>query len=155
MLLLILATFLLLALLLAGVVRRVPQGQVWSLHRFGRPVRMLGPGTRLVLPLVDRVGHKISLHGRVLRVAADPARPGNALLIYWQVLEPDRADAVIGNAEELLGQAARRALDEARDADRGSATGQRAWIKQALNQHLRARGMLVTRVELQLATSSS
>ena len=54
-------------LVLPAVVRRVPAGHVQSLHRRGRPPRMLEPGLHLVLPGFDRLGHRIDLTGQVLQ----------------------------------------------------------------------------------------
>ena len=59
------------ALFLAGLafmaVKRVPMGQVHSLYRNGKPARLLQPGVHVVLPLLERVAHRIDLSGQVLR----------------------------------------------------------------------------------------
>lgn len=142
----VIAGLILLAALLAASVRRIPEGHVYSLYRFGRPQRMLHAGLHLVLPLVDRVAHKISLTGHVLDLAAnDSAVHGR---VYWQVLEPDQADAVIGEAEKLVQHATLEAL-AASPMGADEVTAARALrVKQAVNQRLRPQGMLATRVEL-------
>ena len=61
---LILTAALSLLALAAIAVKHVPDGQVYSLYRHGKPVRLLQPGTHVVLPLLDRVGHRIDLGGR-------------------------------------------------------------------------------------------
>ena len=73
MLTLILAAALSLLALAAIAVKHVPAGQVFSLYRHGKPVRLLQPGTHVVLPLLDRVGHRIDLGGRVLRGPPHPS----------------------------------------------------------------------------------
>jgi len=71
--------------------------------------------------------------------------------VYWQVLEPERADAVIDQADQLIRGGALAALrdePEAFNADRRD-LGSR--LKQSMNGALRERGMMVTRVELEFA----
>ncbi len=142
----------LLVVLTASTVRWIPQGQVYSLYRFGRPARMLDAGVHLVWPLVDRVVHKISLEGRRLALEF-PNADGAAQLrgkLYWQVLEPERADAVIAGAENLLREEAGRILAD-ESLCRTPLDTRQACLKQALNQRLRSHGLLVTRVELAAA----
>jgi hypothetical protein len=137
--------------LAAVAVKRVPAGQVHSLYRRGKPVRLLQPGTHVVLPLVDRVGHRIDLGGRTLRFDASEAQPLHGT-VYWQVLEPERVDEVIDQADQLI---RRNVLDVLRtDAAADQEDGQRevaARLKSSLNQRLRERGVMVTRVELEAA----
>ncbi|MGA7297213.1 MAG: SPFH domain-containing protein [Rhodanobacteraceae bacterium] len=141
---------LLVAALLASAFKRIPEGQVYSLYRFGRPARMLDAGIHVVLPLIDRVAHKISLAGHAMRMEA--SRPSGDLqlagTVYWQVLEPDRADAVIDNAEDLIRSTTLDALTDAAAGHDESPHARNARIKHTLNQHLRQSGMLVTRVDL-------
>lgn len=152
----LISSLLLVAVLAALSIKRIPEGQVHSLYRFGRPLRMLAPGTHVVLPLVDRVVHKISLNGHALRLAESVALDASGThrvegLVYWQVLEPERADEVIDDAENLILRNALDALRDAPDLAAEAVATRNARLKQALNQHLRPRGMLVTRVDLQLA----
>jgi regulator of protease activity HflC (stomatin/prohibitin superfamily) len=135
----------------AVAVKRVPVGQVHSLYRRGKPVRLLQPGTHVVVPLVDRVGHRIDLGGRTLRFDASEPQPLHGT-IYWQVLEPERADAVIDQADQLI----RRGVLDALHADAAANQEEQrrevaARLKCSLNQHLRERGVMVTRVELEAA----
>jgi hypothetical protein len=145
-------TLILAAFALAAVaVKRVPAGQVHSLYRRGKPVRLLQPGTHVVLPLVDRVGHRIDLGGRTLRFDASEAQPLHGT-VYWQVLEPERADAVIDQADQLIRSGV---LDELHADATASEQQERrevaARLKSSLNRRLRERGVMVTRVELEAA----
>jgi len=138
--------------LLASAVKRVPPGQVHSLYRGGKLLRLLQPGIHLVLPGFERIGHRIDLNGQVLhfREALAPARDVHGT-VYWQVLEPERADAVIDQVEQLIRTGALDAL-QAEPAEAGEDRrhlGGR--LKQRLNAALRERGMMVTRVDLDLA----
>ncbi|MEZ2419209.1 hypothetical protein [Luteibacter sp. RCC_6_2] len=139
----LIATTLIAFALAAASVRRIPEGQVYSVRRFGRSPALLTAGTHVVLPVLDRVFHKIDLGGQVLRFEGGT--------VYWQVLEPEVADEVIDEAPELIRSnvvAALRDTDTGRPADRRAVGTQ---LKHAVNGSLRARGMLVTRVELDAA----
>lgn len=59
--------FLVLATLSAGI-KIVPQGYNWTVERFGRYTRTLTPGLNLLIPYVDRVGHKIIMMEQVLDI---------------------------------------------------------------------------------------
>ena len=61
--------FLVLATLSAGI-KIVPQGFNWTVERFGRYTRTLVPGLNLLIPYVDRVGHKIIMMEQVLDIPA-------------------------------------------------------------------------------------
>ena len=101
----------LLITLLASAIRYVPAGQVYSLYRLGKPVRLLQAGTHLVLPLLDRVMHKINLAGQTLRFEELLADAHDVRgTVYWQVLEPERADAVIEQIDQLIRRGAKEAL---------------------------------------------
>jgi hypothetical protein len=143
-------TFIMVLALAAVAVKRVPAGQVYSLYRYGKPVRLLQPGTHVVLPLLDRVGHRIDLGGRTLRIDASlaGATPVQGM-VYWQVLEPERADAVIESAEQLIRSGAAVALQGETEAGQHREVATR--LKASLNQQLREQGVMVTRVELDAA----
>jgi len=137
--------------LIAAAMRRVPVGQVHSLYRRGQPLRLLDPGTHWVVPGLDRIGHRIDLGGQVLRFE-QPQADSHELrgTVYWQVLEPERAEATIDEAPQLIRRGALAALGESSvtSVDRRD-LGSR--MKQALNSALRERGLMVTRVELEIA----
>jgi regulator of protease activity HflC (stomatin/prohibitin superfamily) len=61
--------FLVLATLSAGI-KIVPQGYNRTVERFGRYTRTLVPGLNLLIPYVDRVGHKIIMMEQVLDIPA-------------------------------------------------------------------------------------
>lgn len=138
--------------LASGVVKRVPVGQVYSLYRLGKPCRLLSSGVHVVLPGLDRIGHRIDLAGQVLRFN-EPVL-GHAEVhgtVYWQVLEPERADAVIDQAAQLIRRGTLEALSEEPEADHADRRDLGSRLKIALNRVLRERGVMVTRVELDFA----
>jgi regulator of protease activity HflC (stomatin/prohibitin superfamily) len=149
----LLSTLLLLsAVLTISAVRRVPAGQVYSLYRRGKLVRVLQSGTHLVLPLLDRVAHKINLAGQTLRFEEPLAEAHDVRgTVYWQVLEPERADAVFEQVDQLIRRGAQEALRSEPAADRADRRDLGVRVKQALNNALRERGMMVTRVDLDVA----
>lgn len=124
-------------------VKRVPEGQVFSVRRVGRTPALLSAGTHVVLPLFDRITHKIDLGGQVLRFDGGT--------VYWQVLEPAAADPVIEEAPELIRTNVVAALRNAATAHAADRRAVGTQLKHAVNGSLRARGMLVTRVELDAA----
>ncbi|HET7931009.1 MAG TPA: SPFH domain-containing protein [Rhodanobacteraceae bacterium] len=155
-------TILLIAIALALLgwlsVKRIPEGQVYTLRRLGKPAGTLTAGTHLVVPLLERVAHKISITGYTLSVdeQLDPASPAASSMrgrVWWQVLDPERADAVIDSADDMIRLRLRDALqnvEAAASADPDNRSRNQR-IKQTLNGSLRERGVLVTRVELNLA----
>ena len=140
------------AVLLASAVKHVPPGQVHSLYRRGKLVRVLQQGTHLVLPLLDRVAHKINLAGQTLRLETPQEDAADMRgTVYWQVLEPERADAVFGQVDQLIRCGAREALRNQPAIDDADRRDLGVRVKQSLNSALRERGMMVTRVELDAA----
>jgi hypothetical protein len=136
-----------LTLLALASVRRIPQGHVYAFRRMGGHVRIVGAGTHLVVPLVERVTHKISLAGAAVAVP-DLEREGKIFrgVVYFQVLDPERAEVVIEDVEQLLRVATRRLFADGALPE--SADTRRQWLKQSLNAQLRERGLLIARVDL-------
>jgi regulator of protease activity HflC (stomatin/prohibitin superfamily) len=138
-------------LLVVACVRRIPQGQVYTLRGRGGRIRTIGAGVHLVLPLLERVAHKIDLAGAT--VAVDHLRRGERdyrALVYFQVVDPQQADVVIDDVEGLVRVTMRRLFEYAVLPDDTDA--RRRWLKQSLNSELRERGLLVARIDLASAT---
>ncbi|WP_199097711.1 SPFH domain-containing protein [Dyella sp. ASV21] len=138
--------------MLANALKRVPADQVHSLYRRGKPYRLLQPGLHVALPLIDRVEHRIQLSGQVLRFE-EPLPNAHDVrgTVYWQVLEPERADAVIEQADQLIRGGALAALRQEPEAYASDRRDLSSRLKQSMNGALRERGMMVTRVELEFA----
>ena len=49
-------------------IKIVPQGEEWTVERFGRYVRTLSPGLGLINPLFSRVGRRINMMETVLDI---------------------------------------------------------------------------------------
>jgi len=142
---------------LAVCVKRIPEGQVYTLRRLGKPAGTLTPGMHVVVPLIERIAHKISVSGYTLALEERVQVEGHANQetlrgrVWWQVLDPERADAVIDRADEMIRTRVLGALPEVVEGNQEDVRSRNLRLKQALNGSLRDRGVLVTRVELDLA----
>lgn len=135
------------AVLTVASIRRIPEGQVYTLRRVGGHTRVMHSGMHFMVPIVERVAHKISLTGSNVPVdglvAADQQYRG---IVYFQVLDPARADRVIDRVGDLLQERTRSLFADAALPE--SSDSRRQWLKQSLNSDIRERGLLVTRVDL-------
>ncbi|MGH8213096.1 MAG: SPFH domain-containing protein [Rhodanobacteraceae bacterium] len=143
--------------LAAACIKRIPEGQVYTLRRLGKPAGTLTPGMHLVVPLIERIAHKISISGYTLaieeRVSVEGHPQAETLRgrVWWQVLDPERADAVIDRADDMIRTRVLGALPEVANDGNEDVRARNLRLKQVLNGSLRDRGVLVTRVELDLA----
>lgn len=89
-----------LGLAVAGVflaVKSVPQGSEYTVERFGRYIRTLPPGLHFIMPVMDRIGHQISMMETVLDVPSqDVITKDNAMVrvdgvVFFQVLDAAKA----------------------------------------------------------------
>ena len=107
--LILVAAIVLLALILifAGV-KTVPQASQWTVERFGRYTRTLSPGLNLIVPIVDRVGSKISLRETVLDIPAqDVITFDNATVtcdgvVFFQVVDAPKAAYEVQDLERAM-----------------------------------------------------
>jgi len=137
------------AVAMLACVRRIPQGQAYTLRRVGGHLRAIGAGTHVVVPLVERVAHRIRLLGNV--VAFERLATGGRCYdgaIYYQVLDAERADAVIDRVDGLLRGCLARQLEAVADEDEPARNRR---IKSELNREVAERGILITRVQITAA----
>lgn len=80
----------------AGV-KVVPQGQQWTIERFGRYTLTLEPGLGLIIPFIDRVGYKLSMMESVLDVPSqtviskDNAAVTADGVLFYRILDASKA----------------------------------------------------------------
>lgn len=142
-------TLMLTGLLLVGL-RRVPEGTALTVRRFGRRLRILPPGLRYTLPVIDRVTQRVRLIGHRVNVSVEGDQATRAE-VYYQILEPVRVGAALERVDALVEQQASRALSGLADEASDSVEALAAQLKHELNRNLMELGLRVTRCELRQA----
>jgi regulator of protease activity HflC (stomatin/prohibitin superfamily) len=136
----------------ALALKRVPDGEAWTVHRLGRHVRTLRPGLRLVFPGLDRISRHVSLIGHHVAI---PVREFAAVEasadLYYQILDPVQA----GNALESTDDALIREAGDAMHTLAARMPAQTGWstaaadaLKQEINRRVARMGLRVIRCAL-------
>ena len=95
-------------ILVLTMVKSVPQGENWTVERFGRYTRTLDPGLRFLVPLVDRVGSRINMMETVLDIdEQEVISRDNAMVVadavaFYQVVDASKAAYEVRNLEQAL-----------------------------------------------------
>ncbi len=98
----------LLLIVVFSFVKTVPQGQEWTVERFGRYTRTLSPGLHLIVPIYDRIGRKLIMMEQVLEIPRqDVITKDNAMVTtdgisYYQVIDAARAAYEIKDLERAI-----------------------------------------------------
>ncbi|MBK1661383.1 SPFH domain-containing protein [Paracraurococcus ruber] len=105
----VLVVLLLLAVVTAARgIRTVPQGEVWTVERFGAFTRLLPPGLNLIIPFVDQVGRRLNVQEVVLDIpeqaviTRDNASVAVDGIVYYRVMEPEKAAYAVQNLQQAL-----------------------------------------------------
>ncbi len=91
--------------LILKYVRIVRQGYAYTVERFGRYTRTLGPGLHLLVPFIESVGAQLSLKEQVLDIpnqeviTRDNAMVGVDGVVFYQILDAARAAYEVQNLE--------------------------------------------------------
>ena len=95
-------------ILIFTMVKSVPQGENWTVERFGRYTRTLEPGLRFLVPLMDRVGARINMMETVLDIEEQEViTRDNAMVVadaiaFYQVVDASKAAYEVRNLEQAL-----------------------------------------------------
>jgi len=105
----VLLALLLLAILTAWKgVSTVPQGQVWTVERFGAFIRLLQPGLNFIVPFIDTVGHRLNVQEVVLDIPEQSViTKDNATvvvdgIVYYRIMDPAKAAYQVQNLQQAL-----------------------------------------------------
>ncbi len=98
--------------LVVGIVfagmKTVPQGEVWTVERFGAFIRLLNPGLNFLVPFVDQIGRRLNVQEQVYDIpeqsviTRDNATVTVDGVIYFRVLEADKAAYQVANLNVAL-----------------------------------------------------
>jgi regulator of protease activity HflC (stomatin/prohibitin superfamily) len=86
----------------------VPQGFEYTVERFGRYVKTLGPGLVIILPFIDRIGSRMNMMEQVLEVPSQEViTKDNAMVqvdgvAFFQVLDAARATYEVNRLENAI-----------------------------------------------------
>lgn len=93
---------------IARSARAIPQGYEYTVERFGRYTRTLSPGFHLIVPVIDRIGAKVSLMETVMDVPSqDVITKDNAAvtvdgIVFYQVLDAAKASYEVANLRSAI-----------------------------------------------------
>lgn len=95
-------------ILISRAVRIVPQGENWTVERFGRYTRTLTPGLTFLVPLIEQVGSKINMMETVLDIMGqevitrDNAMVSADAIAFYQVVDAAQAAYEVRDLENAL-----------------------------------------------------
>lgn len=101
------AGLLVLVLILLGV-KIVPQGYQLTVERLGRYTRTLKPGLTLIVPFIDRIGHRLNVMEQVLDVPSQEViTRDNAMVtvdgvVFYQILDAAAAAYEVTQRERAI-----------------------------------------------------
>ncbi|MCG5513187.1 MULTISPECIES: SPFH domain-containing protein [Ectothiorhodospira] len=93
---------------IAKAVKAVPQGEKWTVERFGRYTRTLESGLNIIVPFIDSIGRKLTVMEQVLDVPAQTViTKDNAAVVadgvvFFRIDDAASAAYQVRNLEEAI-----------------------------------------------------
>ncbi|EDN66295.1 Band 7 protein [Beggiatoa sp. PS] len=95
-------------IMLFMAVKSVPQGQEWTVERFGKYLRTLDPGLHIIIPAIDIIGKKLNMMEQTIdifdryTITKDNATVHVDGIIFYQVVNAAQAAYQIKNFDYAL-----------------------------------------------------
>jgi regulator of protease activity HflC (stomatin/prohibitin superfamily) len=89
-------------------VKFVPQGFNWTVERFGKYTDTLEPGMALIMPMIDRIAHRLDMREQVMDVPSQEViTRDNAMItvdgvVFYQVFDAAKAAYEVNNLEYAI-----------------------------------------------------
>ncbi|MCK8785813.1 SPFH/Band 7/PHB domain protein [Roseomonas sp. NAR14] len=86
----------------------VPQGEVWTVERFGAFTHMLQPGLHFIIPFIDVIGRRLNVQEQVLDIpeqaviTRDNASVTTDGIVYFRVMDPAKAAYQVQSLKQAL-----------------------------------------------------
>jgi regulator of protease activity HflC (stomatin/prohibitin superfamily) len=104
----VIAIVLLAVVVVISGVKTVTQGYAWTVERFGRYTRTLEPGLNLIIPIFDRIGHKVNVMEQAVDVpqqeviTKDNATVTVDGLVFYQVFDAAKASYEVAHLAQAI-----------------------------------------------------
>lgn len=89
-------------------IRTIPQGQNWTVERFGRYTRTLSAGLNVIIPFVDRIGAKLNMMEQVLDIPSQEVITRDNAMVevdgvaFYQVFDAAKAAYEVTGLENAI-----------------------------------------------------
>lgn len=146
-------------ILIFMMVKSVPQGEEWTVERFGRYVRTLKPGLRFLIPVMDKVGAQVNMMETVLDIdSQDVITKDNAMVMtdavtFYQVVDAASSAYEVRDMERALSNLTQtniRSVIGSMDLDESLSNREviNAKLLRVIDEAAHPWGVKVTRVEI-------